>query len=364
MEERVNSRESSALPSFNGSVRTATAAQAYRRVQRVVRLQWRGIAVVLLIVTDAVFFAIIFVYLDQSTQLSGRNLDKARPWLFCLVLNQGDKNQCMKEARQVVLGEPAIMAVLILLSMNGIWCLLFLGRKSMIRGWREWFAKRFRRRDQHQQEFVSIDARRFSNNSRTYEMLQSPSTMATDKKSDNSNDTPPTRQKEGVSSDVRVPERVFTPPGSVSVSVTSEVHVTETVRVDYYNDNEKGNENDTQEEKKNNARSRSRPVTRERRKEEEQERDHESERDGRYERYDDRDITEEKRRSDDEYFGSHPEDVIYRSPPQWSFSSPRPPKSPPRREWDPALTYAPSMSNLASRGSGSGSSSGDGFTER
>ncbi len=118
MEERANSRESSALPSFNGSVRTTTAAQAYRRVRRVVRLQWRGIAVVLLIVTDAVFFAIIFVYLDQSTQLSGRNLDKARPWLFCLVLNQGDKNQCLKEARQVVLGEPAIMAVLILLSVS------------------------------------------------------------------------------------------------------------------------------------------------------------------------------------------------------------------------------------------------------
>ena len=44
----------------------------------------------------------------------------------------------------------------------------------MINGWREWFQKRMER-GSRQAEFASIDARRFSNNnSRTYEMLQSP----------------------------------------------------------------------------------------------------------------------------------------------------------------------------------------------
>ena|SRR2546429_6147039 len=53
--------------------------------------------------------------------------------------------------------------------MNGIWVLLFLGRFSMITGWFGLIKSRFSRR----REFVSVDARRFSNEPRTYEMLSS-----------------------------------------------------------------------------------------------------------------------------------------------------------------------------------------------
>ncbi len=197
----------------------------------------------------------------------------------------------------------------------------------MFIGWKDWFAKQFRWRGRHQQEFVSIDARRFSSNPRTYEMLQSPSMG--DKKTDSNTTEAP--------SDLRAPERVFTPG---SVSVTSEVHVTETVRVDYDDENEKQQERDA-----------TRPVTREREIEEEEEKEEEAALEQERER--EREREEEERVND--YFGAHPEDVVYRSPPQWSFSSPRPPKSPPRREWDPALTYAPSMSHLASGNNGGGS---------
>ena len=114
IEDNSNSNHSSALPSFNGSVRTATAAQAYRRVRRVIRLQWRGIIVVLLIITDLIFFFIIFVYLDQASQLSGERLVKARPWLLCLVVYKGDQKQCLSLARNVVLKQSTVMAVLLL----------------------------------------------------------------------------------------------------------------------------------------------------------------------------------------------------------------------------------------------------------
>jgi hypothetical protein len=52
--------------------------------------------------------------------------------------------------------------------MNGIWCLLFLGRFSMVTGWIELIKSRFSKRA----EFVSVDAHR-SNDARTYEMLTS-----------------------------------------------------------------------------------------------------------------------------------------------------------------------------------------------
>lgn len=53
--------------------------------------------------------------------------------------------------------------------MSGIWCLLFLGRWSMVLGWVDLIKTRLIRRS----EFVSVDARRYSNDPRTYEMLSS-----------------------------------------------------------------------------------------------------------------------------------------------------------------------------------------------
>ncbi|KAI9803999.1 MAG: hypothetical protein M1833_000280 [Piccolia ochrophora] len=171
MEDGSSSGQTSSLPSYTSSVRTATARQAYKRVQRVIALQWRGIAVVLLIIADVVFFSVVFVYMDSASQAAMKDPSKAQPWLACLFWSGGDKNKCLDEAESLVLNEPTVMAVLILLSMNGIWCLFFLGRWSMVRGWIELVQKRvFRKR-----EFVSVDARRFSNTPRAYEMLKSPS---------------------------------------------------------------------------------------------------------------------------------------------------------------------------------------------
>lgn len=61
------------------------------------------------------------------------------------------------------------MAVLILLSLNGYWSVMFLGRWSMVQGWFEAIQRPFR----HSHDFVSVDARRLSD-PRNYEMLTSP----------------------------------------------------------------------------------------------------------------------------------------------------------------------------------------------
>lgn len=117
----TSTNNSSALPSYNGSIRTATARQTYKRVRRVVELQWRGITIVLLILADVVFFSVIFLYLDNSAQQSRRNTQKAEPWLLCLVLNKGDKNQCLNLVSDLTVNEATVMAVLILLSVSFSW---------------------------------------------------------------------------------------------------------------------------------------------------------------------------------------------------------------------------------------------------
>ena len=174
---------SNGLPSYNsrpGSVKTVTAGQAYRRVKKVIALQWRGTVIVLIIIINVVFLAVVFVQMDNTVTAAMQDLSRAEPWLLCLVLNGGDKTPCLEKVQEAHLAtkEATVMAVLIVLSLNGIWTLLFLGRGSMIKGWIELIRRPFTTRT----DFVSVDARRYSamsgapSSAKHYEMITSPST--------------------------------------------------------------------------------------------------------------------------------------------------------------------------------------------
>ncbi|KAK0387643.1 hypothetical protein NLU13_3888 [Sarocladium strictum] len=150
------STENSGLPAYQNSIRTYTPRQAYRRVRRVVALQWRGICIVLIIIADVIFFSIIFVFQDNAVQRVKEDPTLAEDWILCLFESKGDKNKCLSHAGSIVVSEATVMAVLLLLALNGIWLLLFLGRWSMAKGWVELFRKPFNR---NKAEFVSVDAR-------------------------------------------------------------------------------------------------------------------------------------------------------------------------------------------------------------
>ena len=109
---------STSLPSYTNSLRTMTPRQAYRRVRRVIQLQWRGIAIVLIIVADVIFFSIIFVFQDNTLESIQKNPNLALPWAACLLTNKGDKNKCLNEAAKLVVNEATVIAVLILLAVS------------------------------------------------------------------------------------------------------------------------------------------------------------------------------------------------------------------------------------------------------
>ncbi|OTB02093.1 hypothetical protein M426DRAFT_74790 [Hypoxylon sp. CI-4A] len=162
--------EGSGMPSYSNSIRTMTPRQAYRRIRRVIQLQWRGIVIVLIIIADVVFFAVVFVFLDSTVESLRTNPKKAAPWAACLIASGGDKNQCLDKADKLVVGLPTVTAVLILLAMNGLWLLLLLGRWSMVTGWMDLFASHSGTRTK--KEFVSVDARiDIKQDPRSYEML-------------------------------------------------------------------------------------------------------------------------------------------------------------------------------------------------
>lgn len=114
---------SSGLPthsSHSGSVKTVTAGQAYRRVKKVVSLQWRGTAIVLIIIINVVFLSIVFVQMDNTVTAALQDFGTAEPWLLCLVINVGDKTPCLNKVKQagLVENEGTVMAALVLLSVS------------------------------------------------------------------------------------------------------------------------------------------------------------------------------------------------------------------------------------------------------
>lgn len=105
-------------PSYSNSIRTMTPRQAYRRVRRVIQLQWRGIVIVLIILADVIFFAVIFVFLDNTIEDIKTDPNKAKDWILCLATKGGDKNACLDLAAPLVVGLPAVTAVLVLLAVR------------------------------------------------------------------------------------------------------------------------------------------------------------------------------------------------------------------------------------------------------
>ncbi|KAF8418243.1 hypothetical protein BGX38DRAFT_1242847 [Terfezia claveryi] len=164
-----NTTTDTPLPYAN-SVRTVTPRQAFRRIQRVIALQWRGIMVVIVIITDVIFFATVFLKFEDTTQSTPENTLKALNWLQCILKNNGDKNMCLDVASKMVVPEATAVAVIYLLSFNGIWAALLIGRWSMLVGWWHLIKDLFNKKKSND-EFVSFNARRLSEPDPSYEML-------------------------------------------------------------------------------------------------------------------------------------------------------------------------------------------------
>lgn len=155
---------------YSGSAATLSARHTYRRVKSVVQLQWRGIATILTILGNVIYFAIIFLRLDKTAQKTPENTAKQKPWIGCLIDTGGDRFACAEEGGSFGPNEAATIAVLIMLAMSGLWTVLFLGHLSILRACYDFIKQKVLRRD----EFVSMDARGNGTHSRaTYEMYGS-----------------------------------------------------------------------------------------------------------------------------------------------------------------------------------------------
>lgn len=103
-------------------------------------LQWRGIAIVLIIITDVIFFAVVFVVMDNNQikaanvslldATAGGETSPSVEWLLCLVTNAGKKGPCLEKSADLIMNQATITAVLVLLSVSLILSLVAVKRSA------------------------------------------------------------------------------------------------------------------------------------------------------------------------------------------------------------------------------------------
>lgn len=118
LDDKATTDSNSALPQYSRSFTAVSARQTYRRVKKVVQLQWKGACVVLLIIGEVIFFSVVFVSMDNGAQIRGSMVEQASEWGTCLFESSGDKTACLPLAKPLVKPEPLVLAVLVCLGVS------------------------------------------------------------------------------------------------------------------------------------------------------------------------------------------------------------------------------------------------------
>ncbi|KAI5375043.1 hypothetical protein J4E82_006343 [Alternaria postmessia] len=165
-DDKTETQSSAGLPSYTTSLRNRSARAVYRRVRKVLYLQWRGITIVVFILVDVIFFSIVFIWLNSVTSHATDNVEELVPYIMCLMENPTNPKECFDLGQDMAVDQSTVTAILMMLSIAGLQVFFLLGRWSMVVGWRDLIRSKFSKN----REFVSLDARHPTEDIRQFEL--------------------------------------------------------------------------------------------------------------------------------------------------------------------------------------------------
>jgi len=74
--------------------------------------------IIVLLLADVIFFSVVFVYFNNSTQSLEKDVKRIRPWIQCLIIHQGDKHKCYEQGQHAFIRESVVTGVLMLLGVS------------------------------------------------------------------------------------------------------------------------------------------------------------------------------------------------------------------------------------------------------
>jgi len=92
----------------------------WRKVQKVLYLQWRSMLLAFILVNETIYFGIVFGQLTGAAEriASGVLTPTDEAWVECLVSTNGDKEKCLALSSGLGLSEPRVIATLLLISVS------------------------------------------------------------------------------------------------------------------------------------------------------------------------------------------------------------------------------------------------------
>jgi hypothetical protein len=113
-----------------------TTLAVWRRMQAVVRIQWRPLAITALLLIDLITIVTVFNVANAITVTARNQPDEYREWVLCLILEgQENKDKCLKFLPHETPTEATVVAPLFLLAITGLLAFLLLSTSGMVTGW-------------------------------------------------------------------------------------------------------------------------------------------------------------------------------------------------------------------------------------
>ncbi|KAK8247924.1 hypothetical protein HDK77DRAFT_508168 [Phyllosticta capitalensis] len=113
---------------------------AWRRLRRLLLLQWRTITLTLIVTIETLYFVLIFWAQDRrfgEVNTAVTTASSVRTWSACLFLSQGNKNDCIHYTNNIRLPESSVLGSLILLGLIGMQHFILLSQPRLFKGWWE-----------------------------------------------------------------------------------------------------------------------------------------------------------------------------------------------------------------------------------
>jgi hypothetical protein len=93
---------------------------AWRRVHKVLLMQWRSIVLSVMVIIECLYFGTVYVAQTQAAKEAAKpqHVPQIEAWTLCLISNPDDKDKCLHLAAPLGIGENTVVASLFIASVR------------------------------------------------------------------------------------------------------------------------------------------------------------------------------------------------------------------------------------------------------
>ena len=102
---------------------------AWRRVHKVMQLQWRSILLSIMVITQSIYFGTVYVAQQRAAEEDAKpeHTKEIEAWSLCLITSGGEKEKCLGMAKALGIPETTVVGSLFMASVGAFFWMEFWG---------------------------------------------------------------------------------------------------------------------------------------------------------------------------------------------------------------------------------------------